>query len=121
LLLPTLAVTFGDVVLDALIIEAGQLRGITDRLQSVRWGASNLATVLTGLLAGVLTQHQMHHAAFLACGLLAALALVFSTTFVREPPPSVVHEDFKAVKQTLIESLHSPKLLAVGGFLSPGI
>jgi predicted MFS family arabinose efflux permease len=116
LLLPTLAVTFGDVVLDALIIEAGQLRGITDRLQSVRWGASNLATVLTGCLAGVLTQHQLHHTAFLACGLLAAAALVLSTTFVREPP-TVVHEDFKTVKQTLLEALHSRKLLAVGSFL----
>ncbi len=116
LMLPTLAVTFGDVVLDALIIEAGQFRGITARLQSVRWGASNLATVVTGCLAGVLTQRNLHHMAFWACGLLAAAALILSTTFVREPP-TVAHEDFKTVRQTLLDALRSRKLVAVGAFL----
>ncbi|HVC97351.1 MAG TPA: MFS transporter [Pirellulales bacterium] len=117
LMLPTLAVTFGDVVLDALIIEAGQLFGLTARLQSVRWGASSLAAILTGSVAGLLTEHDMHHVAFLACGLLAAAALVVSATFVREPPPTVIHEDFKTVKQTLREALHSRTFLMVGGFL----
>jgi predicted MFS family arabinose efflux permease len=117
LMFPTLAVTFGDVVLDALVIEAGQLSGLTARLQSVRWGASSLAAILTGYMAGLLTEHDMHHTAFLACGLLAAAALVLSATFVREPPPTVIHEDFTTVKKTLREALHSRKFLLVGVFL----
>ncbi|HUY35447.1 MAG TPA: MFS transporter [Pirellulales bacterium] len=117
LLLPTLAVTFADVVLDALIIEAGQLRGITERLQSVRWGASNVATIATGALAGVLTGWHMRQSAFLVCGLLAVAGLILSATCVREPPPLLIHEDFKTVKQTLRKALHSRKLLTVGAFL----
>ena len=48
LFVPTLAVTLADVVLDAYVIEVGQPRGITGRLQSVRWGASYAATIITG-------------------------------------------------------------------------
>ena len=59
LMIPTFAVTFADVVLDALIIETGKPRGITARLQSVRWGASYAATILTGQLGGKLC--QQHH------------------------------------------------------------
>jgi len=117
LMLPTMAVTFGDVVLDALIIEAGQLFGLTARLQSVRWGASSLAAILTGSVAGLLTERDMHTTAFLACGLLAVAALILSATFVREPPPTVIHEDFTTVKLTLREALHSRKFLMVGAFL----
>jgi len=39
LFIPTLAVAFSDVVVDALMVEKGQPLGMTGRLQSIQWGS----------------------------------------------------------------------------------
>src|SRR5262249_6273500 len=39
LLLPTIGIAFGDVLVDALMVEIGQPRGLTGRFQSVQWSA----------------------------------------------------------------------------------
>jgi hypothetical protein len=117
LFVPTLAVTFADVVLDALIIEHGQPRGITGRLQSVRWGASYAAMILTGHLGGKLCQAGHQRTAFLICGGLAAVGFFLSVLMVREPRHVVVEEDLPALKTALLESLRSPSVIVTGLFL----
>lgn len=117
LLVPTLAVTFGDVVLDALVIEIGQPRGLTSRLQSVRWGASYVAMILTGWLGGELCQHRQQRLAFLICGGLAAAASLLAFRLVSEPAKVVVEGDWPSIRRSLSAALRSKTSLIVGAFL----
>lgn len=117
LMIPTFAVTFADVVLDALIIEAGQPRGITARLQSVRWGASYAATILTGQLGGKLCQQHHEAWAFLICGALATAALVLTVICVREPRVVAVEDDLPTIRSTFAQAIRSPTMWWVGAFL----
>lgn len=117
LLVPTLAVTFADVVLDALIIETGQPRGITGRLQSVRWGASYAATIVTGKLGGRLCQGHQERWAFLICGALASVAFIVSLICVREPRVVAVDDDLPTIRATLAQAFRSPPIWFVGAFL----
>jgi predicted MFS family arabinose efflux permease len=117
LFVPTLAVTFADVVLDALIIELGHPRGITARLQSVRWGASYAAMIITGKLGGKLCEAGYQRMAFLICGGLAAVGFFLSVLMVREPRQVVVEEDLPELKAALLESLRSPTVIVTGLFL----
>lgn len=84
LLLPTLGVAFSDVVVDALMVEKGQPRGITGQLQSVQWASMYTATVLVGYVGGYLSQIGRQEVGFLIGGACAAVALLLSYAFVRE-------------------------------------
>jgi hypothetical protein len=117
LMVPTFAVTFADVVLDALIIETGQPRGITARLQSVRWGASYAATILTGQIGGKLCEHHHEAWAFLICGALAGAVLLLTALCVREPRAVAVEDDLPTIRSTFSQSLRSPAVWSVGAFL----
>ena len=117
LLVPTFAVTFADVVLDALIIETGQPRGITGRLQSVRWGAGYTATSLAGLVGGWLCQQHSERWAFLICGALATVALAILLLFVREPRAVALEDDLPTIRATLRDAFRSPTVRHVGIFL----
>lgn len=117
LMIPTFAVTFADVVLDALIIETGQPRGITARLQSVRWGASYAATILTGQLGGKLCEQHHEKWAFLICGVLATAAFLLTVFCVREPRVVAVEDDLPTIRSTFSQAVRSPTVWSVGAFL----
>lgn len=117
LFIPTVAVTFADVVLDALIIEIGQPREITGRLQSVRWGASYAAMIITGLLGGKLCEANQHRLAFLICGGLAAVGLFLAIFMVREPRSIEVEEDLETLGSVLFEAVRSRAVIVTGLFL----
>ncbi|HUY87800.1 MAG TPA: MFS transporter [Pirellulales bacterium] len=117
LLLPAFAITVSDVVLDALLVEAGQSLSITGWLQSICCGASYFATLLTGIWGGSLTEEHQQQLAFLLCGALTATTLLIAIVYVREPRRSVRQQGMRPAATALWEAIHSPKLLAVGGFL----
>lgn len=117
LMIPTFAVTFSDVVLDALIIETGQPRGITARLQSVRWGASYAATILTGQLGGKLCQQHHEEWAFLICGGLATFALLMTVLCVREPRAVALEDDLPTIRSTFSQAIRSSTVWSVAAFL----
>jgi MFS family permease len=52
ILIPTTAVAWSSVVVDALMVEWGQPLGITGRLQAVQWGAIWAATIIDGAWGG---------------------------------------------------------------------
>ena len=83
LLLPTFGVAFGDVVIDALMIQRGQPYGWTGELQAVQWSAMFAAMALTGVLGGYLSQHELEHVGFAICGGACLVAAVVSL-LVRE-------------------------------------
>ena len=86
LLLPSVGIAFADVVIDALMVEKGQSRGLTARFQSVQWTAMYAASILTGQLGGLLSQHALQHWGFLICALATCVSLALTLLFVKERP-----------------------------------
>lgn len=89
LFIPTLAVAFSDVVVDALMVEKGQPLGMTGRLQSIQWGAMYSATMLAGSLGGWLSEHQRQDLGFLICGIGSAVAFCASFVWIRDSSSDV--------------------------------
>lgn len=117
LLVPTVAVIFANVVVDAMMIEAGQPRGITGRLQSVQWAAIYAGSILTGKLGGILSEHQEQRLGFLICGGLMSATFVLSLIGIKEAPASRPREDWRKAIASLVKAVRSPEMLAVGVFL----
>ena len=76
LLLSVLGVAFSDVVVDALMIEHGQPRGLTGRFQSIQWAAIYTGSILTGWLGGKLTADHDTRLGFVICAAALSLSLV---------------------------------------------
>jgi Na+/melibiose symporter-like transporter len=85
LLMPSaVAIAFSDVVIDAMMITAGQPRGMTGRLQSIQWTSMYAATIVTGVAGGALSQWGMQQAGFLIAGLSCGVSLFAVWFLVRE-------------------------------------
>ncbi len=84
LVAPTIGVAFGDVVVDGLMVEKGQPRGLTGRLQSVQWAAMYAATMLAGWLGGYLSHHNHQQLGFLLCAGATLITFFLAWFFVRE-------------------------------------
>src|SRR5262249_36744013 len=116
LILPTAAVAFADVVADALMVEKGQPRGLTGRLQSVQWAAIYAATILTGALGGYLSEHHVEHVGFAICAGLAVGMLALSAFCVREESDGSRPTSREALYR-LSSLVRSRELMGVGAFL----
>ena len=116
LVAPTVAIAFADVLVDALMIEKGQPRGLTGVLQSVQWTASYAATLATGILGGYLSQFGLEYEAFLLCAALGMLSFLMAWRYVDEEPHST-SESAAGAWEALRNSFRSPVLLGVAGFL----
>lgn len=117
LLIPTVAVAFSDVVVDALVIEQGRPLGLTGRLQAILWACMYAATIITGVLGGYLSASHQESLAFLLCGAGASLTLVIAVVFVREPVRDVPRRGLRDAGAALGRAARSPVVLGVGGFL----
>ncbi len=117
LFVPTVGVAFTDVVVDALMVEEGQPRGLTGTLQSMQWGAMYTATILTGWLGGYLSQHGLQRLGFAICALTAGGALVVALTLVREPPAPRGEASLKGAARSLGATARHPAVLLVALFL----
>lgn len=117
LVFPAVGVAFGDVVIDALMVEHGQPRGLTGMLQSVQWAAAYGATILTGFVGGWLSQHGLHAVAFALCGItmlgVSGLALIA----VREPPTERPRSTVGETLRALFDAARSPLVLAAAAFI----
>jgi MFS family permease len=116
LIAPTVGLAFGDVLVDALMVEKGQPLGMTGVLQSVQWAASYGATLLTGVIGGFLSQHGIQYTAFLICAGLALITFIMAWKFVDEKPKKQAHV-FAETWKDIREAARSPVLLGVAGFL----
>lgn len=118
LFLPGCGIAFSDVVADAHMVETGKPLGITGLLQSVQWTALYGAGLITGSVAGYLTENGLHSYGYLLCGALALVSFATCWVFVREPPrqrPEV--GGLGEALWTLLRAARSPVVLGVGGFL----
>jgi MFS family permease len=117
LVVPTVGVAFADVVVDALMVEKGQPRGITGVLQSVQWGAMYAATVLTGFLGGYFSEEGRQPWAFAVCAAVSLASFVLTWFYVKEPPSRMRPGAMRRAAVTLWRSARSPAVLSVGSFL----
>lgn len=124
-LVPTAAVAFSDVVIDAVMIEEGRPRGWTGRLQSVQWTAYSLAGMAAGLAGGWVSQLNIEHWGLAACGLLAGLAWLVVWLGVREPPRPIAEgpgeianpRSFREAVASLVDTCRDPVLQRIAVFL----
>jgi MFS family permease len=135
LLLPAVAIAFSDVVVDALMVEVGQPRGMTGRLQSIQWACIYAAMIFTGLVGGALSQWGVQQLGFLIAGLACGVSLLAVWFLAREhdepagaPPPSLLVGTGRQapggarlhVTRAIVEmwkTLREPGILAIGAFL----
>ncbi|MBI3836729.1 MAG: MFS transporter [Planctomycetia bacterium] len=117
LVLSTIGVAFSDVVIDALMIEKGQPRGLTGRLQAVQWGAIYFADILTGSLGGYLSQQSQEKLAFLICGGMMVGTVFLSATVVSDRRQTNARENFKSTLHLLRRATGSRAILAGGAFM----
>ena len=117
LLLPTVGVAFSDVVVDALMVEKGQPRGLTGTLQSVQWAAMYGGTIGAALLGGYLSQHGLQQLGFLICSVTTFSTLLLTWYFVMEPPQQRHHGQFRFAIKELVGAARMPAVLASAAFL----
>jgi len=135
LLLPSaVAIAFSDVVIDAMMVAAGQPRGMTGRLQSIQWSSMYAAMILTGVAGGMLSQWGMQQAAFLIAGVSCGVSLLAVLFLVHERPQpaewrtkaSLSLKASEAGGERIAQShamtemwqtFREPSILAIGAFL----
>jgi MFS family permease len=112
----TLSIAFSDVVVDAMMIEKGQARGLTGTFQSVQWSSTYAATVLTGMLGGFLSSRGLEYYAFLVCGVLSlgTFVLAWRTGEVRS---TVYHTGARAAVAQVAAAFRSPALIGIAIYL----
>jgi len=116
LLLPTIGIAFGDVLVDALMIETGQPLGLTGRLQSAQWTATNVALLLTGVVGGYVSATGRADDALLFCAILWSVSLLLAHRFARDVP----NADARGARETgkaLLGALRRPGLATVSVIL----
>ena len=117
LLGPTLGVAFSDVVVDALMVEKGQPRGLTGRLQSIQWCAMYVATILAGLIGGFLSQHARQELGFLICACVTLITLGLAWFYVKEEPSRMRKASFRTAVMALAKVARSPAVVAAAAFV----
>ena len=119
------AIAFSDVVIDAMMITAGQPCGMTGRLQSIQWTSMYAAMVVTGVAGGALSQWGMQQAGFGIAGLACGISLVAVALLVRErrqsPEPAEIADRTRTGPAHAIaemwQTFRQPGILAIGAFL----
>lgn len=90
LFLTALGVAFGDVLVDALMVENGQRTGYLRLFQGVQWQSVSVAGVLSSLIGGQLAHHFDPTVALRAAAMIAVVPLLALLTsalvLVREEP-----------------------------------
>jgi MFS family permease len=118
LLLPTLAVAFSDVVIDALMVEKGQPLGLTGMLQSAQWTAMYAGMIVAGILGGYLSGHGSQQSAFLICAVVTFATLVLTWFFVPERPQPRRQSGLSEAFSGLGAAVKSPAVLSAALFVT---
>ena len=113
----TLAWSFSDVVVDALMIDRGRPLGLVGRFQAAQWGSAYAAGILTGVGGGWLSQHGREGGGFLLCGAASAATFLMATFAVREPSDPRPAAGFRESARVLGRASRSPTVLGAGAFL----
>jgi MFS family permease len=117
LLPPSLAIAFCDVVIDALMVETAQPRGLTGRFQSVQWTSIQVASIGAGLAGGWLAQEGRPELGFLICGVTMSATVALAIFVVRDPARVHPSAATRPPIGALWRGVRHPAIVAVGAFL----
>jgi predicted MFS family arabinose efflux permease len=120
LLLPTtMGIALGDVVVDALMVEKGQLLGLTGRFQSIQWAAANFALLLTGVAGGYVAETKRQSVAFATCAVLWMFAFAVAWGFAgKDRDEHLSGENFRETGAALLGIFRDPLFLAICALLT---
>jgi len=120
LLLPTtMGIAWGDVIVDALMVEKGQPLGLTGRFQSIQWTAANAALLLMGVFGGYVAERRLQSLAFAICAGLWLFALAVTWRYAGDDRGE--HLDAASLRETgaaLLGVFREPLFLAVCALLT---
>jgi MFS family permease len=112
-----LGLAFNDVLTDALMVENGRRLSLTGAFQSVQWAAINTASVLIGMVGGILAHHGLLRVAFLIAAIFPLLSLTMAIAAVDEPRVRGTAGQFRETWRAIRGALWSRDLWVVAGFI----
>ena len=112
-----LGLAFTDVLVDALMVENGQPRGLTGAFQAVQWGAVYTASVLVGEVGGFLAERRSLSAAFVLAALFPLISFGMTLFVVHDPPARADRAAFRQTVAAIRAALGERDLWIVAGFL----
>jgi predicted MFS family arabinose efflux permease len=112
-----LGLAFTDVLCDAVMVEEGKARGLTERFQSTQWAAIYGASLVAGVAGGYLSAHLSYSRAFLLVALFPALSFAASAWAVREPRTRFDPATVRATTAALRRGLRSEPLWRAAAFI----
>jgi predicted MFS family arabinose efflux permease len=110
-------VAFGDVVVDGLMVDKGQPRGLTGRLQAVQWGCIWTGSILAYAVGGYLSGKQQQQLGLLICGLVSLVSFATAAFGVRETRDPTLRPNFRQAIQELKIASTSRGIFPVAAFL----
>ncbi|HEV8438285.1 MAG TPA: MFS transporter [Methylomirabilota bacterium] len=112
-----LGLAFTDVLVDALMVENGKLRGLTGAFQAVQWGAIYAAAIAVGEAGGYLAERRRLSAGFLLAASFALVSFLMALGFVREVPTRVDREVLGTTVAAITNALREREVWVVAGFI----
>jgi MFS family permease len=112
-----LGLAFTDVLVDALMVENGQPRGLTGAFQAVQWGAIYTASVLVGELGGFLAERRSLSTAFVLAALFPLISFCMTLFVAHDPPARADRAAFHQTMAAIRAALGERDLWIVTGFL----
>ena len=124
LTLTGVGVAASDVVVDAMMVQAGQQTGRSRLFQGAQWFSYYIAAIFSGWLASKIIERQAGdpHGALRTAALLAMVVpfavAMFSWFFVKEPRATRNMTEFKATARSLLLAFTDRRLLVIVVFLA---
>jgi MFS family permease len=112
-----LGLAFTDVMTDALMVEHGRPRGLTGAFQAVQWASIYTASVLVGLVGGLLAELRSLRGAFALAALFPLISFTMGLVFIREASTRGAREGFGPTWRAIRGALGDRTLWAVAGFI----
>lgn len=83
-ILATIAFAMNDVCCDGIMVEKGQKYNLTGKFQSVQWGAISIASLITGVVGGIIAKYLDYRVAYLLVVVFILGILVYMLKFYKE-------------------------------------
>ena len=112
-----LGLAFTDVLVDALMVEAGRSRGLTGAFQGVQWAAINAATIVVGVLGGRLAETRGLHAAFAVASGFPLVSFLMAALSVKEARAPADREAFRQAWNAIRSAVTERDVWVVAGFI----
>jgi MFS family permease len=112
-----LGLAFTDVLVDALMVEAGRPLGLTGAFQSIQWAAIYGASIFVGIVGGYFAARRNVHATFALAAFFPLLSLTMGFLFIREAPARADAAAFRRTAAAIREALGARNVWVVAGFI----